>query len=156
MYPRRFVPTVPCVHRILAFVILILTVANLVAAQQASPDPKQNPFAQIEEKYPGLMQEFGRLAEAMQRDVKLPDARTQSSLLPLLPDSTVFYLAIPNYGETSHQALTIFHARLKQSQVLRDWWQQGELKTTGPKIEDSIEKFYQLSEFLGNEIVVSA
>ena len=31
----------------------------------------------------------------MQRDVHVPAARTQSQLLPLLPDSTVFYLAIP-------------------------------------------------------------
>lgn len=125
-------------------------------AQGTGVDPSQNPLAQIEERYPGLLQEFGRLAEAMQRDVHVPPARTQSQLLPLLPDSTVFYLAIPNYGEASHQALTIFQARLKQSPVLREWWQQGEMAKNGPKIESSLEQFYQLSQFLGNEIVVSA
>jgi hypothetical protein len=73
-----------------------------------------------------------------------------------LPDSTVFYLAIPNYGEASHQVLTIFQGRLKQSQVLRDWWHQGQLGRNGPKIESSIENFYQFAQFLGSEIVVSA
>ena len=33
--------------------------------------------------------------------------------------------------------------------MLRDWWQHGELAAAGPKVEDSLEKFYQLSQYLG-------
>lgn len=145
-----------CVLRLFATIVLTLLLTANATAQGAGVDPAQNPLAQMEEKYPGLLQELGRLAETMQRDVHVPPVRTQSQLLPLLPDSTVFYLAIPNYGEASHQALTIFQARLKQSAVLREWWQQGEMGKNGPKIESSLEQFHQLSQFLGNEIVVSA
>jgi uncharacterized protein DUF3352 len=156
MRRRRFAPQVSFVHRCIATLVLTVFITACVFAQETAVDPSQNPFAQIQKKYPGLLEEFGHLAEAVQRGVQPPPPRSQSNLLPLLPDSTVFYLAIPNYGDASHQLLTIFQTRMKQSQVLRDWWHRGDLSTNGPKIESSLENFYQLSEFLGNEIVVSA
>jgi len=52
-------------------------------------------------------------------------------------------------------ALKVFRQELQESAVLRDWWQHGELAAAGPKIEDSLEKFYQLHQYLGEEIVVS-
>lgn len=155
MRQRRFAPQVSFLRQCIACLVLTAMMAARGTGQE-TVDPAQNSFAQIQEKYPGLLEEFGRLAEAMQREVQPPPPRSQSNLLPLLPGSTVFYLAIPNYGEASRQVLTIFQERLKQSQVLRDWWQQGELKADGPKIESSLERFYQLSQFLGNEVVVSA
>jgi hypothetical protein len=39
--------------------------------------------------------------------------------------------------------------------VLREWWQHGQLGAVGPKIEDSLDKFFRLNQFLGDEIVVS-
>jgi hypothetical protein len=156
MRQRRFASQVSLLRRSIATFFLTVFLTAFVAAQETTVDPSQNPIAQIQERYPGLLEEFGHLTEAVQREVQPPPPRSQSNLLPLLPDSTVFYLAIPNYGEVSHQVLTIFRGRLKQSQVLRDWRHQGELGTNGPKIESSLENFYQLAQFLGNEIVVSA
>lgn len=129
---------------------------SFCAAQDAARNQAANPFAEMQEKYPGLMQEFGQLLQTMQRDIQPPLARTQSHILPLLPEQTVFYLAIPNYGDASHKALAIFQARLKESQALRDWWHQGEMAANGPRIESSIEQFYQLSQYLGEEIVFAA
>ena len=40
-------------------------------------------------KYPGLLEEFGRLVERIQREVKLPEPREHSELLPRLPESTI-------------------------------------------------------------------
>jgi hypothetical protein len=105
------------------------------------------------QKYPGLLPEFGQLLGKFQHDIQFPAPRSQSRLLPLVPESTIFYVALPNYGDTSHQALTIFHRELDQSAVLRDWWQH-EMVKDGPKIEDAIQKFSQLSDYLGNEIVL--
>jgi type II secretory pathway pseudopilin PulG len=106
-------------------------------------------------KYPGLLPEFGQLVVKLQQDIQGPSARNDSHLLPLLPDSTVFYAAFPNYGDVAHQSLKIFRDELQQSPVLRDWWRHGELATAAPKIEDSLEKFYQFHEYLGDEIVLS-
>ena len=44
---------------------------------------------------------------------------------------------------------------MQESSVLRDWWQHGELAAAGPKVEDALEKVDQLSQYLGEEIVVS-
>lgn len=125
---------------------------NAPAAQSKSPDA---PFFQELNKYPGLMEEFGRLIGKLQQNVQFPPARTESHLLPLLPESTMFYAAFSNYGDATHQALTVFHQELQESAVLRDWWQHSGAVTSGPRVEDGLEKVYQLSQYLGDEIVVS-
>src|SRR5271165_1047619 len=106
-------------------------------------------------KYPGLLTEFGQLLEKLQRNIQLPPARDQSRILPLLPESTILYAAFPNYGDAAHQALTIFQQEVQQNAVLRDWWEHSELGANGPKVEGSLEKAYQLSQYLGDEIVLS-
>ncbi len=126
---------------------------------QAAPENKapQTTWAdELDNKYPGLLAEWGRLFEKLQKNVKFPASREESQLLPLLPESTIAYGAIPNYGDTSHQALKVFQQELQESDVLRDWWQHGGMATAGPKLEDSVEKFYQVSQYLGDEVVVSA
>lgn len=139
----------------LALTAVICLLASLSAAQATGGDAPQAPLAQELHKYPELLPEFGQLLQKIQRDVQFPPARSQSSLLPLLPQSTIFYVAFPNFGDAFHQALTIFQKDLQQSPALRAWWQHGELATDGPKVEDSLEKLYQLSQYLGDEIVIS-
>ena len=119
------------------------------AAQAAAPWSKEL------EKYPGLLPELAKLAGKLQQDVQFPASRSESRLLPLLPESTAYYAALPNYGDSAQQALAIFRQELKDSTVLHDWWTHGDLATSGPKIEEAIEKFGQLHQFLGNEIVFS-
>jgi type IV pilus assembly protein PilA len=106
-------------------------------------------------KYPELLPELGTLFEKIQRGVEFPPPRSQSRLLPLLPDSTVFYAAFPNYAGVAQQALQVFRRERQESAVLRDWWQHGEVAASGPKVEEAIEKFYEFSQYLGDEIVVS-
>lgn len=139
-----------------AAVATVLLVAFACAAQAAPADqsPDIPGFPDLN-KYPGLLPEFGRLFEKLQLNVQFPPPRSESRLLPLLPDSTVMYAAFSNYGETAHQALNIFRRELQESPVLRDWWQHGQAATTGPKVENFLEKFYQLSQYWGDEIVVS-
>ncbi|MGA9979100.1 MAG: hypothetical protein WBQ08_10785 [Candidatus Sulfotelmatobacter sp.] len=133
--------------------IFLLTSAG--GAQAKPADHPEVPLPQDLTKYPGLLPEFGQLLEKFQHEIQVPPARGQSRLLPLLPESTVFYAALPNYGEASHQALAIFQREVQQSPALRAWWEQGEMAANGPKVEDALEKIYQFSQYLGDEIVVS-
>lgn len=135
----------------------ILLVASACDAQ-ATPEGQASAAAVVQElnaKYPGLLAEFGRLFEKLQKSLQFPAARAESRLLPLLPEATMSYGAIPNYGDAAHQALKIFQQELQESKVLRDWWQHGEVAAAGPKVEEGLERFYQLSQFLGEEIVIS-
>jgi hypothetical protein len=106
-------------------------------------------------KYPGLLPELSQLFEKLKHNVQFPAERHQSDLLPLLPASTTFYAAFSNYGEPAHQALLTFRDELTRSAVLQNWWQQSDVAKTGPQIEDSIDKFYELSQYLGDEMVVA-
>src|SRR4051812_15150568 len=125
---------------------------------QATPQNQPSPVPWTDElnKYPGLLPELSRLLERSQRDIQFPPARAESRLLPLLPESATSYAAFSNYGDVAHQVLKIFQQELQQSSALRDWWQHGELAATGPKLEDSLEQLYQLPQYLGDEIVISA
>jgi len=107
-------------------------------------------------KFSALFGQFGQLIEKMKDRVQFPAARSESRLLAMLPASTVVYVAIPNYGETAHQALGAFRDEMQQNAELRAWWQKGDMAVEGPKSEQNLEKFYQLSQYLGDEVVISA
>jgi hypothetical protein len=138
-------------------VIALIFLVSSACAAQAAPvgQPPDVPSFQDLDKYPGLLAELGRLIDRLQHNLQFPSARGESRLLPLLPESTMSYAAFSNYGEVAHQALTILRQELQESSALRDWWRHGDLATAGPKVEDSLEKLYQLSQYLGDEIVVS-
>src|ERR1700757_1650575 len=148
---RRYPCFLACA--ILCIVTLLLT--SPCASQKAAPPQPDAAFSEALNKYPGLLPEFGVLMDKLRRNLEFPAARDESALLPLLAPATTYYIALPNYGEVSHQALTILRDELKQSSVLREWWLQGYMAKTGPQLEDAIEKFYQLSQYLGDEIVLS-
>jgi hypothetical protein len=142
--------------KFLAAIAAIFLVASACSAQAApASQPPDIPGLQDLDKYPGLLAEFARLFERLQHDVQFPSARSESRLLPLLPESTVMYTAFSNYGETEHQALNIFRQELQESPVLRDWWQHSQVATSGPKVLESLENLYQLSQYLGDEIAIS-
>jgi hypothetical protein len=139
----------------LPVVLTICLLTQAVAAQAAAPGQPATAWSEYLKQHPRLLPEITELFTRLQHDVQLPPARNQSTLLPALPESTQFYVALPNYGDAAHQLLTIFREQLKASPALREWWQHGELGKSAPQIEDSLDKVYQLSQFLGNEIVIS-
>ena len=122
-------------------------------AQAAAPQQHESLSAVDVEKYKPLIDELARLEKKIEENVQIPPPRTQSKLLPLLPASSSFYVAFPNYGETLHQINEIFLAQLKESPALNDWW-QNKVGMIGPVVEDGIGKFYQFTQYLGDEIVV--
>jgi type IV pilus assembly protein PilA len=122
------------------------------AGQNAGAPPPPVPFSEDLNKFPGLAPELGRVMEDLKHDVKLPPARRQSPILPLLPVGTNYYVALPNYGEVARQALTTLNRHLQSSAVLREWWRQP--NSAGPKVEMFLRQFADISEHLGDEVVV--
>lgn len=151
MRPGRVPHLIPCI----AAAVLIFFFTSTSASQAVPAKPAADPFAEIQKKYPGLVPELTHLLDRFKQEVQFPPAREQSDLLPRLPEATNFYAALPNYGEPAHQILTIFREELKQNAALRSVWQQGGMASAGPQIESSIEKFYGLSQYLGDEWVIA-
>src|SRR5262249_24589917 len=86
-------------------------------------------------KDPELMAEVGRLMDKLQKGVPYPAARNRSQILSRLSESTVFYLAIPNYGDTVRKALQIFQQGLNESPHLRAFLQKNNFDAVWPSIE---------------------
>jgi hypothetical protein len=148
-------------HRYLIESCAVISLTFLVAspstgqATRPAPAPPDVPWLRDLSKNPELQAELSRLIARLQREVQFPPSRNESPLLPLLPESTTFYAAFPNYGDVAHQALSIFRQELQENSALRDRWQHGDLAAVGPKLEDSLDKLYQLSQYLGNEFVLA-
>ncbi len=133
---------------------MVFLLASICAAQ-VKTQSAETPLADDLKKYPGLAQEFEKLFNKVQEEVDSPPVRKQSKLLPLLPESTLYYAALPNYGDAAHKALVILHQELQVSNVLREWWQHGELAKNGPVAEQMLENFSRLSQYIGDEIVIT-
>ncbi len=118
----------------------------------ASPDAELSTELK---KYPGLLEEFGRLLDKLRQDVPSPTPRSESHLLPLLPESTVVYGAAPNYGNTVNHSLAVLRKELQDSPVLKSWWTTGSFAASAPKFESTLDKISQLYDYLGNETVLS-
>ena len=145
-----------CSIKCLAEAAAIFLIAS-VCAGQATPPPQQSqvPWLQELDKYPGLYNEFGKLIEKLQHNIQFPPARSESRILPLLPEATLSYAAFPNYGEVAREMLQTFRQELQVSPVLQDWLKHEDKAKVEAKIEEGLEKFDQLSQYLGDEIVVS-
>jgi type IV pilus assembly protein PilA len=122
-------------------------------AHAAAASPEAELSTELK-KYPGLLEEFGRLLDKLRQDVPRPAPRSESHLLPLLPGSTVVYGAAPNYGDTVGHALAVFRKELQDSAVLKSWWTSGTFATNAPKLETALERISQLYDYLGNETVL--
>jgi type II secretory pathway pseudopilin PulG len=102
-----------------------------------------------------LMTDVGTFTQKLKDGIQYPAPRNRSNLLPRLPESTEFYVAIPNYGEPVHQALEIFRQELQESAAMREFLRKNHLDDSVPKIENWIQQFYEFSQFLGDEIIIT-
>jgi hypothetical protein len=162
--------------RSMAVMVLLLAVWPMAAAAQAhapargaqrrtapasprakQPAAKSDDTAWLQEalKDPDLMNEAGHLSQRLVHEVQLPAARTESRILPRLSDSVAFYFAFPNYGQSLHQAQQIFHEELATSAPLRQFLRKNKLEADEPKFENKLQKLYELSDYMGDEFVLT-
>ncbi|HLW53647.1 MAG TPA: hypothetical protein VKW06_12470 [Candidatus Angelobacter sp.] len=119
-------------------------------ATQPNPDWLQEALQDRE-----LMTEVAQIAERLQKEVPYPAARNQSHILSHLPDSTAFYLAVPNYGETVHRAVEIVQQEIKNSARLLIFLRKNHLEDSEQALIDAAQRFYEVSQFLGDEVVIA-
>jgi hypothetical protein len=134
---------------------------DLTAGQQTSSSaavskvPVQNEIAwsRNSAKYLALLGDFAILHKQIAA-IPGPGLRYTSDLLPLVPNHTVVYAAIPNLTNTIGQASQLFQDRLQQSPALRDWLKQQQ-KGNGPKLQDLLDEVKNFSSYLGDEVVLA-
>jgi len=103
-------------------------------------------------EYLTLLSEFAALHKQLET-LPGPAPRYDSTLLNLLPRDTVFYAAIPNLGSTLGQAHELLQERIRESQVLQDWWNRQQSAAGGNIKAELFDRLRSLSDYLGDEIV---
>lgn len=101
-----------------------------------------------------LLAEFSKLRAKLE-EIKTPGPRYESKILPLLPADTVLYIGIPNLGDALQQANQIFQQQLSQSKVLQDWWNKSGNSNQHPTPEELIGQIQAISQYLGDEVVIT-
>src|SRR5215467_8768288 len=88
----------------------MLALASGTCLAQVKPPSDQSIESQQRELFNNreLLSSFGRVMQKLQTGVNLPEPRTQGRLLSVLPKNTLFFAAIPNYGDAAQQALEVF------------------------------------------------
>lgn len=126
--------------------------AVTTAYLQRTPVRDEIAWSSNADQHLALLAQFQTL-QARFEQIRLPNLRYQSTLLPLLPANTVFFVSLPNLGDAVGQAQQIFDEQLQQSAVLRDWWKQSPASSHLPEV---LQQMRNVSQFLGDEIVVAA
>jgi hypothetical protein len=102
-----------------------------------------------------LLAEFSKLRKEL-AEIQTPGPRYESKILPLLPADTVLYIGIPNLGDALQQANQIFQQQLSQSKVLQEWWNKSGNSTQHPTPQELIDQIHSVSQYLGDEVVITA
>jgi hypothetical protein len=97
-----------------------------------------------------LLKQLDALRSSIDK-LHLPDLRYNSRLIGRLPVSTAFVAAIPNLAQYLGGVQATFQQDMPDSPELRQWW-----AASGLKVAPLIEKLRAASEYLGDEIVVTA
>src|SRR5581483_5827073 len=132
--------------------------ADLTAGQEATssasvskvPIQSEIAWSRNSAKYLALLGEFSILQKEFAA-IPGPGLRYSSDLLPLIPQNTVVYAAIPNLANTLGEAQRLLDDRLQQNPELRNWWHQQQ-KGNGPKLDDVLNEVKTFSSYLGDEV----
>lgn len=109
-------------------------------------------WSQDFDKHLELLAQFKKLENRLEQ-VQLPGPRYHSALLDRMPADVVFYASLPNAGPALEQANQLLQDQISQSGVLKEWFTHGD-PNASTKFNDAISKIRQLSDYLGDEVVV--
>jgi hypothetical protein len=102
-----------------------------------------------------LLAEFSKLRAKLE-EIQTPGPRYASKILPLLPADTVLYIGVPNLGDALQQANRIFQQQFAQSKVLQEWWNKRGSSNQHPTPQELIDQVHAMSQYLGDEVVITA
>ena len=136
----------------------VLQPGNQIAtnlSMERVPIKREIAWSRDANRYSALLSALAGLRDDLDK-VARPNARYSSRLLDLLPEKTVFYMALPNLSATLADAGQILQSRIQQNPVLNEWWSQ-EQRSAGGQVtfNQTIGKIREFGEYLGDEIVVS-
>jgi hypothetical protein len=106
-------------------------------------------WSQNAAKYVAMLADLVAISNKIDQ-IPPPGLRYSSRLLDRVPADSVIVVALPNLGQTLAEATQIIQDRAGESAALMAWW-NGD----GQKIRQAIDQVRGVSNFLGNEILLT-
>jgi hypothetical protein len=105
--------------------------------------------------YLTLLNELKAVRMDMEQAGLIPGVRYSSRLLPLIPEETMAYVAIPNLSRALGTTFERLQQRVQENETLRSWWQEniGKQGKEEP-LKEALAKIQTLGEYLGDEVVI--
>ena len=123
------------------------------ANMDAVPVSEDIAWSQDLPKHLELLAQLKNLQKKLEQ-VQLPAPRYNSNLLTRMPADTLFYASLPNAGQALEDANRILQEQIQQSDTLREWWTHGK-PGSNDEWNAMVSKLHQLSEYLGDEVVIA-
>jgi FecR protein/Protein of unknown function (DUF3352)/Putative zinc-finger len=128
------------------------TYDNSNAASGNEQIAQQISWSQDRNKYLAVLAQLAIIQHRLEA-IPSPQLRYTSDLLERVPADTLLYISIPNLGNYLSEANKVFQDQLKQSPALQQWWDRGHTTNTAD-LDSMVEKLHQMSQYLGDEVVV--
>lgn len=126
------------------------------AAMEKVPVAEEIAWSRDLDSHLALLGEIEALREKWTA-VRVPELRYESRILGALPEATVVFASLPNYGEALSEAHRLFEERLAESAVLREWWLKADpARHGGPSLAAVVERVRGFADYLGDEIAFVA
>jgi hypothetical protein len=130
----------------------LTTYDNVNPASDNQQIAQQISWSHDRDKYLTVLAQLATLQHRLEA-IPSPQLRYASDLLERVPADTLLYVSIPNLGDYLSEANKVFQDQLKQSPALQQWWNSGHKHNTA-ELDLLVDKLHQMSQFLGNEVVV--
>jgi ferric-dicitrate binding protein FerR (iron transport regulator) len=118
-------------------------------SHSASSVPDAVSWSRDSARYLALLGEFSIIKKGLDA-LPAQNLRHDSKLLPYVSHEAVLYASVPNVNASLTEAERLFRARLQESPVLRQWWDEQQ---DNKKLEEMIARLRSFTEYLGDEIV---
>ncbi len=102
------------------------------------------------DRYLQLISELESLRKEIAK-VPVPALRTASNIIDLLPERTVFYVALPNLSQNLSESYKLFQQRVSESPTLQEWFGKNNSDTA-----ELMQMVEQIGGYIGDELVLGS
>jgi hypothetical protein len=113
----------------------------------------QQHAALLNETLPGTETATAPPTPAPGGEIRWPQLRYRSTLLPRLPADTLMFVAVPNYEDALEGAKALIEKQMQDNAVLNPWW-KDKAAGTASALGEVFRRIRALSQHLGEEIVL--
>ena len=101
-----------------------------------------------------LLKEFASFSKDLARRIESAEMRFTSSLVPLVPESTLLVASLPNVSQSFAESYSLLRKRIDEHPELKDWWLNNS-RASGVGVDDMVSRLTRVGAYLGPEVIIA-